>query len=226
MRPVISISWMAHADHDMFDGTAWRTILVGGLNAGGRGYYALDVTNPSSPKALWEICSDSTLCGVSIPIWVTRTAIRLSPSAPLTASGGIGHSGYNNVSPGTGYGYLYVLDALTGAVLNKVDTHAVDSAAGSTTPQRLAKISAWANSANQDNTALRAYGGDLLGNVWRFDLSTNPATVMKLATLEDASGNPQSVTTRPELGLVESKPVVYVGTGRYLGQATWWIRLR
>ena len=48
-------------------GTAptWRTILVGGLNAGGRGYYALDVTNPRAPQALWEFCSDATLCPVA-----------------------------------------------------------------------------------------------------------------------------------------------------------------
>ena len=26
----------------------WRTILVGGLNAGGKGYYALDITNPGA----------------------------------------------------------------------------------------------------------------------------------------------------------------------------------
>ena len=34
----------------------WRTILVAGYNAGGRGYYALDITNPSvaGVKALWE----------------------------------------------------------------------------------------------------------------------------------------------------------------------------
>jgi type IV pilus assembly protein PilY1 len=32
----------------------WKTILVGGLNSGGRGFYALDVTNPLAPRALWE----------------------------------------------------------------------------------------------------------------------------------------------------------------------------
>ncbi len=36
-------------------GTAvWNTILVGGLNQGGRGYYALDITNPTAPTLLWE----------------------------------------------------------------------------------------------------------------------------------------------------------------------------
>ena len=35
------------------DGAAvWRTILVGGLNAGGKSYYALDVTDPAT--LLWN----------------------------------------------------------------------------------------------------------------------------------------------------------------------------
>ena len=33
---------------------SWKTILVGGLNSGGKGYYALDVTDPAAPKVLWE----------------------------------------------------------------------------------------------------------------------------------------------------------------------------
>jgi len=35
-------------------GAQWKTILVGGLNGGGRGYYALDITDPANPKALWN----------------------------------------------------------------------------------------------------------------------------------------------------------------------------
>ena len=52
---------------DVFDpltGT-WKTILVGGLNKGGRGYYALDITNPTSPKALWEFTHSTTCFGPS-----------------------------------------------------------------------------------------------------------------------------------------------------------------
>jgi hypothetical protein len=48
---------------------AWKTILVGGLNKGGKGYYALDVTDPAAPKALWEFgwsdaCWDGEAAGV------------------------------------------------------------------------------------------------------------------------------------------------------------------
>src|SRR5690606_17195442 len=50
---------------DIYTGTEWRTIVVGGLNSGGRGYYAIDVTDPVKPKGLWEFCHDATLCPVA-----------------------------------------------------------------------------------------------------------------------------------------------------------------
>ena len=80
--------------------STWRTILVGGLNAGGRGYYALDVTDPSAPRALWEFCSDATLCTESDPNMgysfgnpvITKRAYDGRWVVLVT-------SGYNNVTP-------------------------------------------------------------------------------------------------------------------------------
>ncbi len=37
------------------NGDSWRTVLVGGYRDGGRGYYALDITDPAHPIVLWEI---------------------------------------------------------------------------------------------------------------------------------------------------------------------------
>src|SRR4029079_10477305 len=36
---------------DIYDGTQWRTIVVGGLGKGGNSYYALHVTNPDAEAA-------------------------------------------------------------------------------------------------------------------------------------------------------------------------------
>jgi type IV pilus assembly protein PilY1 len=206
---------------DAYDSTnaAWKTILVAGLNKGGRGFYALDVTDPLNPKAMWEICSDSTLCAISDadmgysygnPV-ITKRAFDGKWVVLVT-------SGYNNTSTGTGRGYLYVLDAFTGAVQQKVEAKDGATTWGdATTPSGLAKLSAYANSFNTDNTATFVYGGDLFGNVWRFDMSVNPPAVQKLGELKDAGGKPQSITTRPELGLIQTNRVIYIGTGRYLG---------
>ncbi|MBL8522897.1 MAG: pyrrolo-quinoline quinone, partial [Betaproteobacteria bacterium] len=193
---------------------AWKTILVAGLGKGGRGFYALDVTDPDNPKGLWEICSDSSLCAIS------DTDMGYSfGQAVITKRASDGKwvvvvtSGYNNVGPGTGKGYVYVLDAQTGAILRKVTTNVGDT----TTPSGLSKLSGYAINPIANNTSVYLYGGDLLGNLWRVDLQVDPPVIKHIADLIDTSGKRQSVTTKPEITVIDGKPVIYIGTGRYLG---------
>lgn len=194
----------------------WKTILVGGLNAGGKGYYALDITDPANPKALWNFtdANDGDL-GYSYgnPV-ITK---RLDGTWVVVFT-----SGYNNhTGSGDGKGHLYVLNANTGALLSKLDTTAGDT----TTPSGLAKINAWVDSLS-DNKAKRFYGGDLLGNVWRFDPDDRIAPTGNKVTLLAELGNvspigTQAVTIKPELTEVTSAgvsyPVVNIASGRYLG---------
>jgi len=122
-------------------------------------------------------------------------------------------SGYNNANGvlGDGGGYVYVLDALTGEMKQKIAT-GVGSAA---TPSGLAQLNNYVDNVDIDNTTLRAYGGDVLGNIWRFDFVAGTAT--RLGTAKDASNNAQPITIRPELAELDGKPFVLVGTGKYLG---------
>jgi type IV pilus assembly protein PilY1 len=195
---------------DVWDGSSWRTILVGGLNAGGRGYYAIDVTVPNAPNALWEICHDKNLCKV----WDENMGYSFgNPVITKRASDGkwvvLVTSGYNNVSPGDGKGYLYVLDALTGKIL---DTIATSAGYG------LGKITPWIENFFLNNTTEHLYGGDLSGNMWKFDLTKSSGSVQRLGIATDANGAGQAITTKPELGLVDDvHKAVYFGTGRYLG---------
>lgn len=196
----------------------WKSILVGGFNAGGRGYYALDITNPVDPKVLWEYtATDDSDLGLSFG----------NPIIGKLADGTwvvVFASGLNNGSQGDGNGHLYVLNANTGARLLKINTYTSGTtpAGSQTTPSGLAKINAWVDS-EVDNTIKRVYGGDLLGNLWRFDIDNlvqpNQAA-LRLAQLNIGSTG-QSITTKPELAELKvgggSVPVVYVGTGRYLG---------
>ena len=216
---------------DAFDTTSgtWKTILVGGLNAGGKGYYALDVTDPAAPKGLWEFNS-STAC------WPVSTNsdcfIGLTFGQPLITKiaytgypGGrwvvIVTSGYNNVhaSPiaGDGRGYLYILDAITGQIIDRIDT----GAGSASTPSGLAQVSAFANNGALDNSAVWVYGGDLLGNVWRFDVNDALPPAGREATLigqaTDPGGTPQPITVRPELAEITGQPMVLIGTGEFLG---------
>ncbi|MGB7814739.1 MAG: PilC/PilY family type IV pilus protein [Methylotenera sp.] len=188
----------------------WKTVLVAGLNGGGKGYFALDITNPNSPVLLWEFdAADDSDIGYSYG----------NPMVTKKADGTwvvLLTSGYNNTNGSNpGIGYLYVLNAGTGAVISKYET----GVGSSTTPSGLAKINAFVADGAVNNTVTFVYGGDLLGNVWRFDInspqsSTNP---FKVAVLKDPSGTVQPITVRPELAEINGKTILYVGTGRYLG---------
>lgn len=190
---------------DIKVGSTWKTILVGGLNYGGVGYYALDITDPSNPKALWEFTDTNLGYTFGNPV-ITKRA----DGTWVVAFA----SGYNNTG-GDGKGHLYVLNANTGAKLLDIAT----SAGSSSNPSGLAKINAWVDNST-DNTAKRFYGGDLQGNLWRFDIDNlvqpNQAALL-LAKLQVNSTTPQPITTKPEPAEISGKPVILVATGRYLG---------
>jgi type IV pilus assembly protein PilY1 len=203
----------------------WRTIIVGGLNAGGNGYYAIDVTDPDDPHGLWEFKTTTTCLSAAEISNGTGSGdchVGNSYGRPVITKLNDGTwvvlvtSGYNNTGAAgtTGYGYLYVLNAITGKVINRISTNV----GSDTSPSGLAQISGYADSPFTNNLATYVYGGDLLGNLWRFDINTTDpvAQVVLIATLKDSSNNPQPITTAPELALINSKRIIYVGTGKYL----------
>ena len=203
-------------------GTAptWRTILVGGLGGGGRGYFALDITDPTAPTLLWEFTPTSGNGSI------TDDDLGYSYAEPIIVRRADGTwnvlvtSGYNNVSPGaTGFGYLYVLDAQHGTILSKIST----GVGSVTTPSGLGRITVW-NNEPAGNLAGYVYGGDLLGNLWRFDLNSSQSAVigtgnaLRFATLfaDTGASQPQPITTAPTLGQINGKRVIFVNTGKYL----------
>ncbi len=218
---------------DVYIGGAWKTILVGGLNAGGRGFYALDITNPSSPKGLWEFTHD-TSAGTG---YVTDANLGYSFGNPVITKLKNGAwtvmvtSGYNNVSPGDGKGYLFVLNAANGAKITPPATPITTNTGSTGTisglcatapcPSGLSRIAAWTEDGMTDNTATRVYGGDLFGNLWRFDVNGDVGAsgydAQQIAYFRSSGGAIQPITAKPELGDVNGTSVVFVGTGRMLG---------
>lgn len=193
-------------------------LLVGGLGAAGRSYYALDVTQPRGLDAAaaaaqfrWVFpaagdTANRALMGYTLgkPV-VARTAAE--GDVVLVTSG------YDNgLSIGDGKGRLWVLNASTGAVLKTFRT----TAGSGGSEAGLAQVSAFRE---PDGTVRYAYAGDLLGNLWRFDLTRDSGGEMEaelLATLLDAEGQAQPVTAAPELSAVYDRRIVLVGTGRLL----------
>jgi len=200
---------------DIQVGGVWKTILVGGLGGGGATYYALDVTDPLNPALLWEFSQSND------------ANLGLSYGDPLIGKLADGTwavaftSGYNNAAgffkgaSGDGRGHLYVVNANTGALLRHISTGVGDTSA----PSGLARVNGWITS-RTDNTIERIYGGDLRGNLWRFDLDDRVPPnrgALKLATFGLIGGGVQPITVKPELVEIDQKAVVLVGTGRYLG---------
>ena len=209
---------------DVYFGGAWHTILVGGLGGGGKGYYALDVTTPATPKALWEFTNTNVGYAYGTPV-ITKLCDG-SWVVLLT-------SGYNNAD---GLGHLYVVNPADGTLftspatpkpagcMSSTPTGDISTGVGSAgTPSGLSRISAKVPNAWTDNTVQQVYGGDMRGNLWRFDV--NGTTVgaagydaQLLVTLKGPGGTTaQPITTAPAIGNVNGNVVVYVGTGSYLG---------
>jgi type IV pilus assembly protein PilY1 len=212
----------------------WKTILVAGLNGGGRGYFALDISNPSAPALLWELTTNAGIGAVKDndlgysfgqPVitrkadgtWVVLVTSGYDNGTDSAAK--VSGSFVANSPGGNGKGYLYVLNAGTGAIISKISTGVGTAAA----PSGLAKIAGY-NAEINGNRASYVYGGDLLGNLWRFDINASTtATVgtgsaFLFATLFSDTGgaSPQPIMTTPILGTITGKRIVFVGTGKYL----------
>jgi len=222
----------------------WRTLLIGGLGKGGKGFYAIDVTNPGS------VTSTSTTSGSATTVtktltsgdWTTETAVatkvlwEFPKTTDTTTIARMGYSygaptflktkkygwvvvftsGYNNSD---GKGYFFFVNPRTGTLLETVAT----SEGSTTTPLNLTQADAYIPNL-ADFTGDAIYAGDLQGNLWRLDVSNSTATYsapVKLATLYKTAGTPQPVTTRPliEIDPTTSKRFVLVGTGRLLADS-------
>ncbi len=196
-------------------GGNWKTLLVGGLGAGGRDYYALDVTNPSSPVLAWEFSTKN-------PGHANNMGYTFGAPLITKVKGGAHNgkwvvllpSGYNNESPGDQKGHLFMVDADTGVVLQ-------DWTTGTTADSSLSGIAGlanWVDSTLVDNSTQHVYGGDLDGNLWRFDISSG-APPVKLAYFQKG-GFRQPITHRPELGEAAfgsvKQRMIFVGTGKTL----------
>ena len=194
-------------------------LLVGGLGAAGRSYYALDVTSPRGLDTAGAIAQFRWIFPTAADT-ANRANMGFTVGRPViarTAADGnvvLVTSGYDNAQAiGDSRGRLWVLNATTGAVIRSFRT-----TAGAVHPGQEAGLTQVSAFKESDGTTRYVYGGDLRGNLWKFDL-TRVGTDLDaelLATLLDAGGLAQPVTTAPELTTVAGQRVVLVGTGRLL----------
>jgi type IV pilus assembly protein PilY1 len=197
-------------------GTQWHTILVGGLGKGGKSYYAIDITQPSemtteadvAGKVLWEFSDEKLGFTYGQPI-----AVKTVKYGWVLVFG----SGYNNSD---NKGYIFIVNPRTGVLIKRIATNADTS----THEAGLAHVQAYVPD-RTDGTAETLYAGDLLGNLWRVDVTSAAGDYADqtdpFAKLTNESGEALPVTSRP---LVVIQPYtnrrwVVVGTGRLLSDS-------
>lgn len=213
----------------------WRTVLVGGLQAGGKGLFALDVSKPSlfsNPSnyaddvVLWEFDGSATTTGSADMGHVFGT-----PTIAMMANGKWAVISANGYDSSSGFAKLFIIfleEGLDGAWTVNTDYIALDTGEG---PDN-GLSSARAIDFDGDSVVDMIYAGDLKGNMWAFDVSSSSTgswSKRKLFTAINADGVAQPITSTPIVALnpnnattpSASYPNVLVmfGTGQYLVSA-------
>ncbi|MBT5293753.1 MAG: hypothetical protein HOL40_08510, partial [Cellvibrionales bacterium] len=191
---------------DVFYSGDWHSVLVGALRTGGKGIYALDITDPTAAAAdiaLWEFTDANDVdMGYSFG---KAQLVKLNNGewAAIVANG------YNSTNEKA---VLYVLDVEDGSVIKKfeVDTSGDNGLSGPV-----------AISVDRDFMIDYIYAGDLKGNMWKFDLTSAVVGDWEYAKLFKADSG-QAITGSVTVGNhPENKTgrLVYFGTGKYLEQS-------
>lgn len=195
----------------------WRSILFGTLGAGGRGIFALDVTNPDSisdSNFLWEVDalhSDYTQLGYLVG-QVAKPVIAKMANGDWAAVVGNGYSDATGAS-------LFIINLEDGSLIRRIE---VDPAASN-------GLSAPTLILDGNGIVAGAYAGDLEGNVWKFDLTGNSPTAWDVAfkqgvnprpifTASNNGGYDQAITSAIEIARHPNGGIMLLfGTGRFFG---------
>jgi type IV pilus assembly protein PilY1 len=212
----------------------WHTILVAGLRYGGRGVYALDITDASasesapSSKVLWEFNNTSTdsggaVIGANLGYTFGKPNIgRLADGKWVVLVPG-GYFPTGSTDPAAALtniqSSLFVLDAQTGALLRELKT---PTSAPGVTGQVVSFGLTSPVIGDYDNDQIDdvAFAGDLEGNMWRFDLKAeDPADWTTTLLYSPTTPGVQPITVMPRLFAdpTSSFFMVVFGTGKYLG---------
>ncbi|RYZ96076.1 MAG: hypothetical protein EOO68_17455, partial [Moraxellaceae bacterium] len=217
---------------------SWRTIVTGTLGNGGPGVYALDVTDVLAgtntvPRVIFDI-SGTEPASATAPNSTLKSDLGYSQSKVLVlpAAGGKWVAVWGNgTNSANGYSKLLAIDVETPTSVVAIDTQAKFS---NTTDNGLSGLALLPSGTG---VLAYAYAGDLMGNMWKFDLTSTAITSWNIPFVQgstpkplinviDPSGAPQPITATPTLGRNSLKLIgggasatpatmIYFGTGKY-----------
>lgn len=215
---------------DAYFSNSWHTVLSGGLRAGGKAIYALDVSatrfgdGRASTLVMWEY--DETVDKALLPSGETNSTLGYTFSKPAIVKLNNGKwaavfgNGYYSAA-GKAVLYIVYLDAMGDNKWSATDVVRINTGVGSTSDlnglSEIAPIDS-----NDDGRIDLVYAGDLKGNLWRFDLSGSSSSSWKVAgnapvfTARDANNKVQPIVAQPEVGKISGGGyMVFFGTGKY-----------
>lgn len=216
---------VADAYVDLGSGDAWASILVGSLGAGGKGFFALDVTNPSSfgtANILWENSTTHAASAGDLTNYQNHLGYTL-PQASIVKfhNGKWGAIVANGFESASHKAVLFIIDIETGEIMELFDTGVGDAS----TPNGLS--TPIAVDEDGDRIVDSIYAGDLQGNLWKVDVSGSNSnswgfafkqgsTPKPLFVAKDASNVVQPITAKPQVGEhPDGGLMIYFGTGKY-----------
>ncbi|WP_170833255.1 pilus assembly protein [Microbulbifer marinus] len=222
-------------------GAQWTTVLVGGLRGGGKGYFALNITDPNvlanaennaDDIVLWEF--DGAANAADLGLGFSEAKIAKLNNGKWAAIFGNGYNSDNGVA---GLFIVYIEDGVDGS-WSSGDWKFISTGAGTINDRKNGLSTPRLIDVNGDGVVDRAYAGDLMGNMWAFDLCNLGGNGI-CSAVDDGDwgvdyklfgtgiGEPHNaITAAPLVASNTAVPagalpnvLVMFGTGQYLAQA-------
>ncbi|TEA62798.1 pilus assembly protein [Pseudomonas sp. CH235] len=212
----VSHKFLVDGQIGVFDaqfGTAWKTLAIGGTGAGGKSFYGLQLFDASAGnviRALWEVSAPATASTSNAFNDLGYAYAR--PEVARLADGRWAAFIANGYGSNSGVAALYVLDVRDGSLIRKIVIDSTETTNG---------LSSVKLRVNSQNVVQAAYGGDLKGRLWKFDLSATSSDSWGVAfsgkpLFTTAGGATQPITAQPLLAdnALGGKQI-FVGTGKF-----------
>ncbi|MBN1932204.1 MAG: VWA domain-containing protein [Desulfobacterales bacterium] len=197
---------------DIWDGSSWKTVLIGGNRLGGEEYFCLDITNPAynSFAILWDMIPFSGSKSTTMP------AVGKIQGGGLDKWMAIITSGYHE---GTNLGKIAAFNFTDGAKEVIWDDGGSSVNELTTQAKKISSLyytlsSPAAVDSDEDGYLDLIYAGDTEGSLWKFYYDYVD-DVWKKTELFQTGG--QAITAKPLLVFDDDgKLRIFFGTGQYL----------
>lgn len=183
----------------------WHTVLISGMRDGGRGYFALEITDPENPRVLWEYTDDNGENNMGYTWSMPAVGkVKVSDQDKWVAFVGGGWmpplSGNENIG-----NRLYIIDLERGTILSSGASKAeyVIGDAYNRVPSAVRAVDM-----NDDGYIETIYFGDTSGSMWKMSLKSKDMSTWSPCKLFDPD-NPNWNSAQSNRPAITPRPIYY-----------------